>query len=153
MAHTPRTSPTPPSPASSKRSAKETPKNFSLAEATKALPYVRRVVTDVVIAYKKATALEAQVTDLPNGKARTAMQNELHNTIDRLESLNKELRVVGVELKDPSTGLIDFPGTHQNHTVYLCWKLGEDTISHFHETDTGFAGRQPIDKLEETPPK
>lgn len=150
MAQTPRTSPTPPSPASSnKRSSKETPRSFTVADANKALPYVRRIVADVVNAYKKATGLEAQVGDLPSGKARTAMQNELHATIDRLEELNKELRLVGVELKDPSTGLIDFPGSNKGQPVYLCWKLGEESVAHFHETDTGFAGRQPIAKLDE----
>ncbi|MCH7579474.1 MAG: DUF2203 family protein, partial [Chloroflexi bacterium] len=28
--------------------------------------------------------------------------------------------------------------------VYLCWKLGEDTIAYWHELDTGFASRQPL---------
>jgi hypothetical protein len=28
--------------------------------------------------------------------------------------------------------------------VYLCWKLGEDRITWWHEVDAGFAGRQPL---------
>ncbi len=50
----------------------------------------------------------------------------------------------GVILRDPESGLIDFPAEREGRVVYLCWQLGEDRITHWHEPETGFAGRQPL---------
>ena len=55
-----------------------------------------------------------------------------------------------MELKDYQTGLIDFIGRHEGRDVYLCWKLGEEQITHWHELNAGFAGRQPVETLKET---
>ena len=54
----------------------------------------------------------------------------------------QELNALGVELKDYYTGLVDFPGWMNGHEVYLCWRLGEPEVAHWHELDAGFAGRQ-----------
>jgi hypothetical protein len=51
---------------------------------------------------------------------------------------------LGVEVRDPATGLIDFPAERAGEIVFLCWRLGEDVVAWWHPTDTGFAGRQPI---------
>jgi hypothetical protein len=57
---------------------------------------------------------------------------------------------MGVEVKDLDLGLIDFPSVRRGRQIYLCWKLGEgDTISWWHEVNTGYAGRRPIKELYE----
>ena len=55
-----------------------------------------------------------------------------------------ELQQLGVELKDYFTGLIDFPCWMDGREVYLCWRLGEPEVGHWHELDDGFAGRQKL---------
>lgn len=50
----------------------------------------------------------------------------------------------GVEVKDLDRGLIDFPALYQRQPVYLCFHLGEDSITHWHGFEEGFAGRKPI---------
>ncbi len=50
----------------------------------------------------------------------------------------------GAILKDFNAGLVDFPHEHDGRIVYLCWRLGEDELKWWHETDQGFAGRVPI---------
>jgi hypothetical protein len=51
----------------------------------------------------------------------------------------------GVELKDYSRGLIDFPSERSGRIVLLCWELSDgDEIEWWHEVDDGYAGRQPI---------
>jgi hypothetical protein len=50
----------------------------------------------------------------------------------------------GILLRDPETGLVDFPAERDGERVYLCWRLGEDRVGHWHPTDTGFAGRRPL---------
>ena len=64
--------------------------------------------------------------------------------VGRLNELGAEIKKIGCELKGIEEGLIDFPSEREGRTVYLCWKLGEDTITHWHELDTGFGGRQAL---------
>jgi hypothetical protein len=47
-------------------------------------------------------------------------------------------------LRDPETGLVDFPGRRQGREVFLCWRLGEDRVGFWHEVESGFLGRRPL---------
>jgi hypothetical protein len=51
---------------------------------------------------------------------------------------------LGVLVRDPETGLVDFPAERDGDEVFLCWRLGEDAVAWWHPTDTGFTGRQPL---------
>jgi hypothetical protein len=51
----------------------------------------------------------------------------------------------GVIVRDLDTGICDFPALREGREVYLCWRVGEDRIAWWHETDAGFAGRTPLD--------
>jgi hypothetical protein len=135
---------TPPSVSPSK-----TKKRFTLAEANRSLPYVSRVVKDLVSAGRTMSVLQQRI-EKKGGKDRISSEKELVGLKERLSMLMDELSAVGAELKDPRSGLIDFIGRHKGHDVCLCWKLGEEKVSFFHELDTGFSGRQPVDVLEES---
>ena len=52
---------------------------------------------------------------------------------------------LGGVVKDPDTGLVDFPAEVDGIEAFLCWQLGEDEITHWHGIDEGFAGRKPLD--------
>ena len=59
--------------------------------------------------------------------------------------ITTNLHEAGIQLKDYSRGLIDFPSERDGRVVLLCWQLGEpETIEWWHELETGFAGRQPL---------
>ena len=62
----------------------------------------------------------------------------------RLQEFVDELRDLGVEPKNGPDGLIDFPSMMDGRLVYLCWKLGEPEVQHWHELDAGFAGRHSL---------
>jgi hypothetical protein len=65
------------------------------------------------------------------------------------EALADELSAIaklGGEVKDLDTGLVDFPARRGEEEVLLCWKLGEKKIAFWHTTDSGFAGRRPLDE-------
>ena len=47
-------------------------------------------------------------------------------------------------LRDAETGLVDFPGEREGRRVWLCWRLGEERVAHWHEIGVGFSGRQPL---------
>ena len=56
-----------------------------------------------------------------------------------------EINSIGVQVKDLSIGLLDFPCDVEGQKILLCWKLGEKAIAHWHGVEEGFAGRKPID--------
>lgn len=55
-----------------------------------------------------------------------------------------ELDTLGIVVRDPSSGLIDFPSQRDGRPVFLCWRLGEDAVAWWHAEDSGFSGRQPL---------
>ena len=57
-----------------------------------------------------------------------------------------EIDSIGVQVKDLSIGLLDFPCQVEGQGILLCWKLGEKAITHWHGINEGFAGRKPIDQ-------
>ena len=64
----------------------------------------------------------------------------------RAKDALSEIDSIGVQVKDLDIGLLDFPCEVEGKTVLLCWKMGEVSITHWHGTDEGFAGRKLIDE-------
>ncbi len=124
-------------------------RRFTLKEANSTLPLVKRIVADIVKAHAHVAALRQRVQMLEGGKELVEVQQQLDAATEQLKDFVSELSSVGAELKDFETGLVDFVGRHDARDVYLCWKLGEDEIAHWHELDAGFAGRKPISVLQE----
>jgi hypothetical protein len=54
------------------------------------------------------------------------------------------LAEAGIVLRDAQTGLVDFPSIRDGREVFLCWRLDEDEVGHWHEVDAGFSGRRPL---------
>ena len=65
--------------------------------------------------------------------------------VGRIQGIASEICSQGCQLKDLESGLIDFPTVWEGREVYLCWKLGEQKVSFWHEVDAGFTGRQPLE--------
>ena len=68
--------------------------------------------------------------------------------ISRLEGYQAAwtaLDEMGGVLKDPRTGLIDFYGQVDGKLVWVCWRYGEDAVTHYHQLNEGFSGRKPIE--------
>ena len=66
---------------------------------------------------------------------------------EALATLRRELERLaeaGVILRDPETGLVDFPSARDGVRVFLCWRLGEPRVAFWHGGHSGFAGRRPI---------
>ncbi len=125
-------------------------RRFTLAEANSTLPLVKRIVADIVKGHAKAAGLRQRlVSQDQKTQNHKQPQDELEKCVEQLQEFLGELTTIGAELKDFESGLIDFVGRHDGRDVYLCWKLGEDAITHWHELDAGVAGRKPISTLTE----
>jgi hypothetical protein len=127
-------------------------KMFTPAQANAALPLVRVIVRDITELARDLRERQEAVHRLLKGERGALgdayreelqqVQDELERKSERLHECVKELANLGVELKDPHTGLVDFPAWLDNHEVYLCWRLGEPSVNHWHELEAGFAGRK-----------
>ncbi|MBI4578168.1 MAG: DUF2203 domain-containing protein [Planctomycetes bacterium] len=122
-------------------------RQFSVAEANRSLPLVRRIVADIVREYGRLRELDrlCRHHDAGGDPARAEdLRRQYASLTDRLSALREELEEIGCELKDYAAGLVDFPARIDDHDLLLCWMLGEEKVSHWHEVGAGFAGRQPV---------
>ena len=124
-------------------------KHFSLAEANRSLPLVSRIVRDIVQRHQAAVAAHVRMESATTTKQIAEIRGHLESSLERMQEYVDELAKLGVDLKDPETGLVDFPGFHQGREVCLCWRLGEEKVGHWHELQAGFSKRQPASLLDE----
>ena len=128
-------------------------KTFSLAEANALIPTVTRLVTELQRLYKVLLEKQRQFAELERhvklmgGVVQPQvgdLGSDIEGTMQEMGERIRDISALGCELKDIPMGLVDFPSIRENREVYLCWKLGEPEIRHWHELSTGFAGRQPL---------
>lgn len=55
-----------------------------------------------------------------------------------------EIQELGGVIKDLGLGLVDFPHLRGGREVNLCWRYGEQRITHWHGLDEGYAARKPL---------
>jgi hypothetical protein len=115
------------------------------------LPLVRRIVEDVVREHRRRTEKLVELDLLTTAATGTlpdpriaALEREVQQLARDLEAFERELKELGILLKDPRMGLIDFPANLDGRRVLLCWHLGEPSVGFWHDESTGFAGRQPL---------
>jgi Uncharacterized conserved protein len=128
---------------------------FTVDEANRMLPLVRRIVSDAVRDYwrwqDKVQEFEvAALRSTVENPDETAEQLQRHATrlAEEIDGYIEELHDLGVLFKGFDTGLVDFASEMDGRPVLLCWQLGEDSIRFWHEPDAGFIGRQPLPELQ-----
>lgn len=127
---------------------------YTVEEARAALPEVIPIVRRIRETFLKLRAIQAAIASASRvAEADGALTANPWDSggDNRVERLNRRLRAdaarlerLGIELKDPEIGLIDFFSERDGRVVYLCFKLGEESIQYWHTLDGGFAGRQPL---------
>ena len=124
--------------------------HFTVEHANKTLPLVRKIVEDVVDQHRRwrETILELDLASQAGEPDESPRVEELvrqaRDLSRELDGYQRELRDLGVQLKDPRLGLVDFPSEIGGRTVLLCWRLGEPEVQFWHEVNAGYAGRQPL---------
>lgn len=124
-------------------------KLFSVEEANALVPTVRRITEAIRRAHTRLTASQAEARRASEAAAQGGggMQDGARyvQALVALAERAGELEALGVQLKDFERGLVDFPSLREGRVVLLCWQLGEgDRVEWWHETEAGFAGRQPL---------
>lgn len=122
---------------------------FTVEEARRSLPLVERVVRDLVEAHREwrlaVRGFEDLVAGHASGVATEAAAREVQVHAAVVERYLAEVRQVGCLVKGLEDGLVDFYALREDRLVFLCWRLGEPTITHWHEVGDGFPGRRPLD--------
>lgn len=123
--------------------------HFTVEQANRTLPLVRRIVEDIVDQHRRWRETIVELDLLSQSAAADAIRAEdlvrrARDLSRELEAYQRELRDLGIQLKDPRLGLIDFPSEIGGRSVLLCWRLGEPEVQFWHEANAGYAGRQPL---------
>lgn len=131
-------------------------KTFTLSEAQTVLRVLEALLRKTQAAGIRAAEVEAEMQQLSyriflSGGLHVDVASAARRRAERDKALQEakdtlaEIETIGVQVQDLEEGLLDFPCVVDGTTVMLCWKLGEESIMHWHNAEDGFAGRKPID--------
>jgi hypothetical protein len=135
------------------------PRLFTVDEANALLPTVRALTERIqenirrlrnkskkIVRHEK---LDPETTDFME---RLQEDGEIARLVAELKDWVEQIYSYGCICKGVEQGLIDFPCMLGAEVVFLCWQLGEATVSHWHRIEDGFAGRRPLLDVDKTGP-
>ena len=129
---------------------------FTIEEVEALIPTLSRLVG---VQLGKQSEIEQRLSDLarvagelprtldaaPDDNANvTDLKSDLRDLLGRYEAGWREVQRMGVLVKDPQIGLLDFYGRIDGRLVCLCWRYGEESLGFYHELEAGFSGRRPL---------
>lgn len=127
------------------------PRSYTVDQANRALPLVRRIAEDIVAQYRRwqervrefEIVTSRSTATVPDARA-DRLQREVQALAAEIDGYIGELAELGIEFKDYERGLVDFPAELGGRPVYLCWQVGEPAVQFWHELDAGYIGRRPL---------
>jgi len=124
-------------------------KLFTIEEANSLLPSVRPIVKSIQRSHRRVASFQTTAKHAAegaeNGGGGMAQGSRYARLLVDLSLGAGQLESLGVQLKDYSQGLIDFPSMRDGRVVLLCWKADEgDQLEWWHDLEAGFGGRQPL---------
>ena len=130
------------------------PRAFTVDQANALLPTIRPLAERLVEhrrALRDAQSERAQVAAAVAGNGGgvdpqhvAGLDERIRQELRGVAQAVNGIHEVGAVVKDPDTGLVDFPARRGDEEVFLCWQLGEDEIEYWHGLEEGFAGRKPL---------
>lgn len=119
---------------------------FDLAEADRLVPLLTRTFAAIRSWLEEIQALTVKLESFgADPKAQERVMGDRDERVVRIRQEVSRMEEMGLEVKGLD-GLVDFRATMNGRTVYLCWKMGETHVSHWHELDSGFSGRRPLEQ-------
>jgi hypothetical protein len=132
-------------------------RTFTLDEAQSLLPVLESLLKRAIDDKHSAEEAESHLAGLAqriylsggmrvNPVAAAQQRAELESYLTKVKESIAEIDAIGVQVKDLDSGLLDFPFKLDDEVVLLCWRMGEQSIEHWHTMEAGFKGRQPVDE-------
>ena len=126
-------------------------RDFTLEEANALLPEVRRLLGDLRHAVGGLEDLRRRLKgkddEIEKPPPDTLVDAEHFHVIRTFHSTVGRFQDLGLEIKDVGKGLVDFPARLGEEEIRLCWQEGEDAVRFFHDLESGFSGRRPIEEM------
>jgi len=130
-------------------------RTYTVEEANRELPRVKRIVAQIAELSALLPELEdqARIAQYQSSRAgagaderdrQQRASDAAHGAEEELLKAVLSLNSMGIALKGPLEGLIDFPSVRDGEPIELCWKLGEERVEHWHRVGEGFAGRKKL---------
>lgn len=121
-------------------------RHYTVEQATAALPWVTERIERLRAARDNFSDEEvrAALGQATPGNGGGEPGRVVSEAFLELQAAAGELDAMEVIIRDLDRGLVDFPALREGREVYLCWEEGEDEITHWHEVDAGFSGRQDL---------
>ena len=120
-------------------------RRFTLQEANGMLPELREWLARMrearQVMLRSGERVRASVAGNGGGRQGQEYTEAARTLKEGVERLSGE----GIILRDVEGGLVDFPSEREGRVVFLCWRLGEDEVAYWHDVDTGFPGRRPLE--------
>jgi len=127
---------------------------FTTNEANQALPDVIKKFEFTMgkknVVSKLEQELQMSLTTANTFEQYVSLKQKLNSAITKFYESIETLENTGVVVKSIEQGLLDFPSKRFDEEVWLCWKYGETEIKFWHEKDSGFMGRKPIEVSDES---
>lgn len=117
---------------------------FSLTEANAELADLRERLPRLRDARRALIQASQRITEAVAADGGGVAGSDWFEAQQTLKADIEHLARVGIILRDPEQGLVDFPSQLDGRRVLLCWRLGEDEVGWFHDERTGFSGRRPL---------
>jgi|SRR5438045_3697524 len=111
--------------------------NATLDDLRETLPRLREARRALIASSERITERVANDGGGVDGRDYFEARTILRSEVERLAA-------AGILLRDPETGLVDFPAERDGRPVFLCWRLGEDSVGWYHDVESGFVGRKPL---------
>ena len=132
-------------------------RHFTLAEARALLPTVGRLIRESVHSKGRYQQGDVYMQDLAqrilmlggisvDTATAEKWKAQRDSSAQALKQSLEKIEEIGVVVKDLDVGLVDFPTLYRGEEVYLCWRMDESDIAHWHGVHEGFAGRKEIDR-------
>ncbi len=126
-------------------------KYFSVAEAEELIPELERIYAAIIelAAQAEAKAMvlrRRQEGDAPDSDpaASAIERSQLQFLAQRINEMLQKIVELGAFPKGVEPALVDFPHRLDGRDVYLCWRLGDKRLTHYHGVEEGFSGRKPL---------
>lgn len=124
-------------------------KYFSVAEAEALIPELEKVFEAVAelaaqAEVKSASLRRRQESEESDPAAAAIERSQLQFLAQGINERLQKIVELGALPKGIEPALVDFPHRLEGRDVYLCWRLGDKRLTHYHGIDEGFANRQPL---------
>jgi hypothetical protein len=117
---------------------------FTVQDANAELPELRERLPRLREARLGLIASSERITDAVASDGGGVAGSDWFRHQETLKAEVEYLADRGILLRDPDTGLIDFPAERDGEEVFLCWRLGEGDVEYYHGVHSGFGGRKPL---------